>query len=84
MPQRAPGLPASARTGFRNARLGLLTVWALAPPMQLRRVELLIDVANEASQRTAERAGYLREGVLHSYLEAKGRRWDVAIYARVA
>jgi ribosomal-protein-alanine N-acetyltransferase len=61
-----------------------VTAWALRPPLGLRRIELMIDVTNEPSQRTAERAGYRREGVLHSYMEMKGRRWDVAMYARVA
>jgi RimJ/RimL family protein N-acetyltransferase len=76
--------PAARGQGFATRALELLTAWALGPPLGLRRIELLIDVTNEPSQRTAERAGYRREGVLHSYLEMKGRRWDVAIYALVA
>jgi [ribosomal protein S5]-alanine N-acetyltransferase len=70
--------------GYAARALRLLTTWALGPPLGLRRLELLIDSGNEPSQRTAERAGYVYEGVLKSYLEAKGRGWDVVVYARVS
>ena len=76
--------PAARGQGFATRALELLTAWAMGPPLGLRRIELMIDVTNEPSQRTAERAGYLREGVLRSYIEMKGRRWDVAMFARVA
>jgi ribosomal-protein-alanine N-acetyltransferase len=33
--------------------------------------------------RTAERAGYQREGVLRSHLEIGGRRRDMLLYAAV-
>jgi RimJ/RimL family protein N-acetyltransferase len=57
--------------------------WALSGPLELERVELHIDEENAASRRIAERVGFAYEGVLRSYLFAKGRRWDVAIYGRL-
>jgi RimJ/RimL family protein N-acetyltransferase len=70
--------------GVASRALGLLSAWALAPPLELVRLELHVDAGNTPSQRTAKRAGFVREGVLHSHIEAKGRRWDVAVYARLA
>lgn len=75
--------PHARGRGRAAAALRLLSRWALAPPLDLVRVELQIDVENRGSQRTAQRAGFEREGVLRSYVEAKGRRWDVALYALV-
>ena len=50
---------------------------------RLHRLELLIEPWNTASVRTAERAGYEREGLLRSYLEIGGRRRDMLLYAVV-
>lgn len=47
------------------------------------RVRCDIDVENAASMRTAERAGFVREGTARSAIEAKGRRWTLALYAMV-
>jgi RimJ/RimL family protein N-acetyltransferase len=76
--------PQARGAGVASRALGLLAGWALAPPLALVRLQLSIDVANAASQRTAQRAGFAREGVLRSFVELKGRRSDVAIYARLA
>jgi RimJ/RimL family protein N-acetyltransferase len=74
--------PEARCQGFATAALRLLSDWALSSPLNLERIELHIDVENEASVRTAERAGFEHEGVLRSYMAAKGRRWDVSVYAR--
>lgn len=76
--------PEARGHGVAARALELLTDWAFGPPLELVRVGLSIDVDNVASLRTAERAGFAREGVLRSFIEAKGRRWDVAIYSRLA
>ncbi|GAB3187612.1 GNAT family N-acetyltransferase [Nesterenkonia suensis] len=47
----------------------------------LHRIELLIEPWNTASVRTADRAGYRREGLLHSHQEIGGRRCDMLLYA---
>ena len=44
--------------------------WAL-PEMRLGRLQLCADPENVASQRVAERAGFIREGLLRAY---SGRR----------
>lgn len=49
----------------------------------LHRVELYVEPGNFASRRTAERAGYLHEGVLRQHQEIDGRRRDMCLYAIV-
>jgi len=70
--------------GIAARALSMLSGWALAPPLSVTRLELHIDAENCLSQRTAERAGFAREGILRSYLHAKDRSWDVTMYARLA
>jgi RimJ/RimL family protein N-acetyltransferase len=69
--------------GTAARALGLLAPWVVRA-LGMRRVTLHIDAANAASRRVAERAGFAYEGTLRSALEAKGRRWDLAVYARLA
>jgi len=54
--------------------------WSLAA---LYRIELYIEPWNIASQRTAEVAGYEREGLLRSRQELGGRRVDMFLYASI-
>jgi len=67
-----------ATTGVR-----LLSRWALGA-LGARRMELLPFVGNAASCRVAERAGYLREGVMRAYFVHGGRPVDAVMYALVA
>ncbi|WP_433131927.1 GNAT family N-acetyltransferase [Micromonospora sp. CA-240977] len=61
-----------------------LTDWAFTD-LRLHRVELCHAVANPASCRVAERAGYLAEGTLReSYRYGDGRRYDEHLHARLA
>jgi RimJ/RimL family protein N-acetyltransferase len=76
--------PRSRRRGFATAALGLLSSWAFGPPLELVRLGLRADLDNAVSRQTALRAGYGFEGVLRSYMFAKGRRWDLAQYSRIA
>ena len=50
---------------------------------QLHRVELYVEPWNTASVRTAENAGYEREGLLRSHGEIGGRRLDMLLFAAV-
>jgi RimJ/RimL family protein N-acetyltransferase len=59
----------AARFGF--AELGLV------------RLEILASVDNRASQRVAERAGAVREGVLRSRLVMHGRVQDAIVFSLV-
>ena len=84
---RTTGAPASA-TGRGRRRAGgvasralrLLAGWA-AREHGLARLQLMVEPANMASIRVAEKAGFRREGLLRSYIEVKGTRRDVYLYA---
>jgi [ribosomal protein S5]-alanine N-acetyltransferase len=62
--------------------LTALTQFAWSLP-ELHRVELYIEPWNVASVRTAEHAGYEREGLLRSHQEIGGKRVDVLLYAAI-
>jgi RimJ/RimL family protein N-acetyltransferase len=54
-------------------------------PLRLHRIELCHAVANPASCRVADRAGYRAEGTLReSYRYGDGRRYDEHLHARLA
>ena len=50
---------------------------------ELHRIELHVEPGNTASVRTAEQAGYRREGLLRSHSEIAGRRRDMLLFAAV-
>jgi RimJ/RimL family protein N-acetyltransferase len=62
----------------------LHTAWAVEA-LALARVELLTDVRNTASQRVAEKAGFVREGVARAVrAEPRGpARVDMVVWAHV-
>lgn len=66
--------------GVATRALPLVSSWALFR-VGLLRVELRIDVENTGSIRVAERAGFVREGVLRSAHFKQGLRSDVAVYS---
>jgi len=68
--------------GIAQRALRLVTDYALGN-VGLDRVQLLIDVENEASLRVAERCGYEREGVMRSLYVKQGRRADMVVYSRL-
>ena len=74
--------PAARGRGVATAMLRELTRWAFAQAGALRAY-LLIDTANVASQRVAERCGYVLEGVLRSVYLKQGRRSDQMIWSRL-
>ena len=59
-----------------------LTRWAFDEAGALRAY-LLIDAANVASRRVAERCGYVQEGVMRSVHLKQGRRTDLALWSRL-
>jgi RimJ/RimL family protein N-acetyltransferase len=67
------------RRGVASRAVRLLSEWALTKA-GLARVQLYARVDNPASQRTAERAGFRREGVLRAYMLLRGERHDAVIY----
>lgn len=74
--------PRSRGRGTAGQALTALTRFAWSHPA-LHRIELYIEPWNLASVRTAERAGYAREGLLRSYQEIGGRRVAMYLYAAV-
>jgi RimJ/RimL family protein N-acetyltransferase len=73
---------AERRRGVASRALRLLAEWALLR-LGLARIEALAHVDNVASHAVAERGGFVREGVLRSYSEIKGSRWDQVMYSLV-
>ena len=76
-------VPSCRGQGLVADALGALTSFAWSLP-GLDRIELLIEPWNIASVRTAERAGYSREGLLRRYQEIAGERRDMLLYAALA
>ncbi|PZF88558.1 GNAT family N-acetyltransferase [Micromonospora deserti] len=70
--------------GVASGAVVRLTGWAFAE-LGLHRIELCHAVANPASCRVAERAGYRIEGILReSYRYGDGRRYDEHLHGRLA
>ncbi len=74
--------PSARGRGLAAAALTALTSFAWTIPA-LHRVELYIEPWNAGSVKTAERAGFEREGLLRSHQEIAGRRRDMLLYAAI-
>ncbi|AOS61939.1 GNAT family N-acetyltransferase [Actinoalloteichus hymeniacidonis] len=74
--------PKNRGSGIAGQGLTALTRFGWTLP-ELHRIELYIEPWNIASQRTAEAAGYAREGLLRSHQEIAGRRVDMLVYAAI-
>jgi RimJ/RimL family protein N-acetyltransferase len=68
--------------GVATQAVDLLTRWGFQE-LDLERITLLIDVANTASEKVAERCGYSREGTLRSVHVKEGVRADTGIWSRL-
>jgi RimJ/RimL family protein N-acetyltransferase len=68
--------------GVATRALRLLTRWA-AEEHGLARLQLIVEPENVASIRVAEKAGFTREALLRSYIELRGARRDVYLYALI-
>ena len=75
-------IPSARGRGIASAALTALTTFAWTIPA-LHRIELYIEPWNAASVKTAERAGYEREGLLRIHQEIGGRRRDMLLYAAI-
>jgi RimJ/RimL family protein N-acetyltransferase len=76
-------VPAARGRGVARAALALLTDWAFRETGCVR-LELMISPENPASQRVAERCGYVYEGTLRSLHFKQGLREDTQIWSRLA
>jgi RimJ/RimL family protein N-acetyltransferase len=72
----------------RGRRAAACAVRALArwahDELRIARVELHVEPWNTASVRTAELAGFRREGLLQGWQQIGGERRDLLVYARLA
>jgi RimJ/RimL family protein N-acetyltransferase len=69
--------------GAATAGVRLAARWAFAAEPALERLQLRADVENAASNRVAEKAGFVREGVLRSsrWNARLGRRADFVVWS---
>ena len=74
--------PSARGRGMASAALIAVTAFAWSIP-RLHRIELYIEPWNTGSIKTAERAGYQREGLLRSHQEIGGARRDMLLYATI-
>jgi RimJ/RimL family protein N-acetyltransferase len=75
-------IPSVRGRGLAAAALTALTSFAWTIE-ELHRVELYIEPWNAGSVKTAERAGFDREGLLRSHQEIGRRRRDMLLYAAI-
>ena len=75
--------PAARRGGVATRTLQLLTDWGFSQ-LGMKRIELWIDTTNSGSERVAERAGYVLEGVLRSVWFKEDIRRDFGIWSRLS
>lgn len=66
--------------GVASSAIQLLVEWAFANT-QLFRLEILASTQNIPSQRAAEKAGAIREGVLRSRINRGGKSHDCVVYS---
>lgn len=74
--------PRARGRGVATDALSALTGFAWSLPT-LFRIELYVEPWNVGSIRTAESAGFTREGLLRSHQVIGGRRVDMLLYARL-
>lgn len=70
----------ATRQGVATEATRQLCRWAFED-QKLQRIEILASVENTASQRVAERAGGIREGILRQRINLHGRRHDCVLFA---
>jgi [ribosomal protein S5]-alanine N-acetyltransferase len=72
--------PSARGRGLAARAVSLVGTWAFAR-LRLARLEIWVEPANVASQRVAEQAGFVHEGLLRSYVQLRTRRGDAHMYA---
>lgn len=72
--------PDARGRGVAGELLRQLTAWAL-DELGAQRLVLIVDVENAVSSRVAERAGYVREGVMRSLYIKPGVRRDAELWS---
>ena len=65
--------------GVATRAVRLLAAWTFTHT-EIGRLDLMTYIGNTASERVAERAGFVREGVLRGFYLAKDGRRDVTMF----
>lgn len=73
---------AARRRGYAADALRTVTAWGERLP-EVHRLELYVEPWNVGSWRTAERAGFQREGLLRSWQQVGVERRDMYMYSRI-
>jgi RimJ/RimL family protein N-acetyltransferase len=69
--------------GHAARAVRLISEWGISE-LGLERIDLVAATGNEASQRVAERAGFVREAVLRSYAVGNDGRLDMVMFGLLA
>jgi RimJ/RimL family protein N-acetyltransferase len=69
--------------GLATRALSTVARWAI-DELGIERLELVTDPENVVSQTVAERAGFVREGILRGYLPVEGGRRDCVMFSRLS
>jgi ribosomal-protein-alanine N-acetyltransferase len=72
--------PSARGRGVMTTALLLVSRWALCT-LPLVRLDFRVDASNGASQAVAQRAGFVREGVLRSYTRLGAERSDIVVFS---
>ena len=76
--------PAARGRGVAAEAFGLLADWALGPVASgLARLQVFVATDNLGGLRLSERTGFRREGVLRSFGEHDGGRFDAIVLSRL-
>lgn len=76
-------IPSERGSGSARTALMTLVAWALQE-LRIPRLELYVEPWNAASIKTAEAAGFVREGLLRSWQKVGDERRDMYMYALVS
>jgi RimJ/RimL family protein N-acetyltransferase len=69
--------------GHATRAVRLICAWGFET-LGLERISLVAATGNGASQRVAERSGFVREAVLRSYMRTSNVRLDMVSFGRLA
>ena len=75
-------VPAHRGNGHMTSALKLLSHWVIHE-QGFQRVEIFVGLENYASQKVAERAGFIREGISRNKAVLRGSRIDVVLYSKI-
>jgi ribosomal-protein-alanine N-acetyltransferase len=67
--------------GYTSEAVRLLSDYLFRRSAEINRLEILMAVDNLASEKTAQKAGYIKEGRLRSYLYMNGDYHDAYMYS---